>query len=77
MVQSSSSYDLASTNSAYVFRDLPVGIKVKLTNGAIAEITGNPHDGAWLLIRYVEHPEDPSQVGKDDMVFFIDVEATV
>jgi len=75
MVQSSGSYDLASTNAAYTFRDLPVGLKVKLTNGAIAEITGNPGDGAWLLIRYVEHPKDPSQVGKDDMVFFVDVEA--
>jgi hypothetical protein len=66
--------DLNSTQGAYAFRDLPVGGKVKLTNGAIAEITGNPNDGAWLMIKYLSHPE-ASQVGQDDMVFFVDVES--
>ena len=69
--------ELEATDSAYTFRDLPVGRKVKLTNGAVAEITGNPKDGAWLLIKYLENPEDPSQVGVDDMVFFVDVESLV
>ena len=77
MVQSSSSSDLESTDAASIFRDLPVGAKVKLKNGAVAEITGNPRDGAWLLIRFVEHPENPSLVGEDDMVFFVDVEGVV
>lgn len=67
--------DLEATDAAYTFRDLPEGAKVKLTNGAVAEITGNPRDGAWLLIKYLENPEDPSQVGEDDMVFFVDVES--
>ena len=75
MVQSGRSGDLESTDAASIFRDLPVGAKVKLKNGAVAEITGNPRDGAWLLIRFVEHPENPSLVGEDDMVFFVDVEA--
>lgn len=39
--------------------------------------SGNPRDGAWLLIRFVEHPEDPSRVGEEDMVFFPDVEGVV
>lgn len=77
MVQSGGSNPLSSSNAAFVFRDLPEGSKVRLTNGAIAEVTGNPHDGAWLLIRFVEHPKEPSKVGTDDMVFFVDVEAVV
>ena len=77
MVQSSSSGDLESTDAASIFRDLPEGAKVRLKNGAVAEITGNPRDGAWLLIRFVEHPEDPSLVGQDDMVFFVDVDSLV
>ncbi len=77
MAQSSGSSDLESTDAASIFRDLPVGAKVKLKNGAVAEITGNPRDGAWLLIRFVEHPEDPSLVGQDEMVFFVDVDSLV
>lgn len=77
MAQSSGSSDLESTDAASIFRDLPVGAKIKLKNGAVAEITGNPRDGAWLLIRFVEHPENPSLVGEDDMVFFVDVEGVV
>ena len=77
MAQSSGSSDLESTDAASIFRDLPVGAKIKLKNGAVAEITGNPRDGAWLLIRFVEHPENPSMVGEDDMVFFVDVEGVV
>jgi hypothetical protein len=76
MVQSNATPDLNSSQAAFVFRDLPVGLKVKMTNGAVGEITGNPGDGAWLLIKYVEHPE-ASQVGQDDMVFFTDVECLV
>ena len=41
------------------------------------EVTGNPHDGAWLLVRVVEDPNEPSRVGQEDMVFFTDVEAVV
>ena len=70
-----SNYDPNSTEAAYAYRDLPEGSKVKLKNGAIAEVTGNPRDGAWLLIKFLEHP-DPSKVGQDDMVFFTDVEGS-
>ena len=73
MTQQSSSYDPNSTEAAYAYRDLPEGARVTLKNGAVAEITGNPRDGAWLLIRFIEHP-DPAMVGQDDMVFFTDVE---
>ncbi len=74
MVQSSSG-DLQGREGAVIYRQLLEGTKVRLTNGAIAEITGNPHDGAWLMVRFVEHPKDPAKVGQEDMVFFTDVDA--
>ena len=74
MDQSRRAYDPNSTEAAFAYRDLPVGARVKLTNGAVAEVIGNPRDGAWLLIRFVEHPQEPSRVGEEDMVFFTDVE---
>ena len=69
----SKEYDLSGPNGAVVFRDLPEGLKVRLTNGALGEITGNPHDGAYLLVRILENPADPSRVGNDELVFFNDV----
>jgi hypothetical protein len=77
MDQSSSGSDLKGNNAASIYRDLPVGARVKRRDGAILEVTGNPRDGAWLLVRVVEDPNDPSRVGEEDMVFFTDVEAVV
>jgi hypothetical protein len=77
MDQSRSGSDLKDNNAAIIYRDLPVGARVKRRDGAILEVTGNPGDGAWLLVRVVEDPNDPSQVGQEDMVFFTDVEAVV
>ena len=77
MDQSSRDSDLKGNNAAIIYRDLPVGARVKRRDGAILEVTGNPGDGAWLLVRVVENPNDPSQVGEEDMVFFTDVEAVV
>jgi len=77
MDQSSSDSDLKGNNAAVIYRDLPVGARVKRRDGAILEVTGNPGDGAWLLVRVVKDPNDPSTVGEEDMVFFTDVEAVV
>jgi hypothetical protein len=77
MAESSSDSDLKGNNAAIIYRDLPVGARVKRRDGAILEVTGNPGDGAWLLVRVVEDPNDPSRVGEEDMVFFTDVEAVV
>jgi hypothetical protein len=57
--------------------DIPEGAKIKLSGGAVAEVVGNPRDGAWLLVRFIENADDPSKVGEEDMVFFSDVEALV
>ena len=77
MVQPSDSPDLLGPEGATNWLSLTEGTKVKLKNGAIAEITANPTDGAWIFVRYLEHPDDPSQVGQDEMVFFVDVQAVV
>ena len=77
MDQSRRDSDLASSNAALIYRDLPVGARLKRKDGAILEVTGNPRDGAWLLVRVIEDPHDPASVGQEDMVFFTDVEAVV
>lgn len=58
MVQSSSAYDPNSTEAAFAYLDIQPGYRIKLTNGAVAEDTGNPGDGCWLLVRFIEHPAD-------------------
>jgi hypothetical protein len=77
MAETSSGSDLEGSNAALVYRDLPVGARVKRRDGAILEVTGNPRDGAWLLVRVVEAPNEPSSVGQEDMIFFTDVEAVL
>ncbi len=66
-------YDLSGTDGASTFLSLPEGLTVRLHNGASGEISGNPHDGVYLLVRYLEHPEDPSKVGEEEVVFFNEV----
>jgi hypothetical protein len=68
--------DQISVNDAVMLSDLPDGTKVRLRNGAIAEVTANPRDGGWIFIRFIEH-SDPAKVGQDDMAFCADVVAVV
>ena len=49
------------------------GQKVGLYGGATAEVVSNPKDGVWLFVRYLTSPDDPGQVGEEDMVFAQDV----
>jgi hypothetical protein len=56
-------------------RDLAVGTRVELGNGAEAEIIDNPHDGVWLFARYLSAPHDPALVGQEEMIFAQDVVA--
>jgi len=76
-VESAKQYDLSGVHGAEVFRDLKEGLKVKLTNGQIAEITGNPHDGGFLLVRIVEDEANPSKIGDEEAVFFQEVREVV
>ena len=69
--------EVTTRPAAEVFRDLPEGLKLKLTDGALAEIVGNPRDGAILLLKILEHPNDPSRVGGEEAVFYTDVKEVV
>lgn len=77
MVQRGGSDDISNINDTVSLQDLPEGTIVRLRNGATAEITANPRDGGWIFIRFIEHPDDPSKVGEDDMAFCTDVIALV
>ena len=54
-------------------RELAVGTRVVLSNGAEAEIVSNPNDGIWLFARYVSSPADATLVDREEMVFAQDV----
>ena len=69
--------DLNGITGALAYLDLPEGAKLKRKDGAILEVTGNPRDGAWLMVKILENPGDPSQVGEEDMVFFVDVDSVI
>jgi hypothetical protein len=69
--------DQMNINDTVILRELPVGTKVKLRDGAVAEITANPQDGAWVFVRYLESPKDPSKVDSEDMAFCTEVIAVV
>jgi hypothetical protein len=70
-------YNLDGVHGAEVFRMLPEGLKIRLKNGAVAEITGNPHDGGFLLVTFLEYPSNPAKVGEEEAVFFTDVTGVV
>jgi len=73
MVQEGRSENVSNIDDTVGLRDIPEGTKVRLRNGAIAEVTANPRDGGWLFIRIIEYPEDPSKVGEEDMAFCTDM----
>ena len=73
MAESSKKYDLSGVHGAEVFRDLAEGLQIRLANGSIGEIIGNPHDGAILQIKIVEDANDPSRIGEEEYVFYPDV----
>lgn len=52
---------------------LSPGDKVRLADGSLCEVISNPKDGLWLMVTFLEAPEDPSLVGTEDMVFANDV----
>lgn len=68
-----SAEDLINVNNTVIVNALPDGQVIKLRDGATAEVTANPKDGAWLFIRFLTNPDDPSLVGTEDMVFATDV----
>ncbi len=68
-----SSEALFSINDTVILTNLPIGQRVRLRDGAVAEVVANPRDGGWVRVRYVESPADPASVGTEDMAFATDV----
>ncbi|HEX3245489.1 MAG TPA: hypothetical protein VHX16_08790 [Chloroflexota bacterium] len=65
--------DLMNINDTVILRNLPVGTKVSIRGGAVAEVTANPEDGGWIYVKYLESPSNPSKVGEEELVFCTDV----
>jgi hypothetical protein len=65
-------YDLTGQSGIEVWRNLPEGTTITLTNGGVGEITANPQDGNWVLVKFREHP-DSSKVGQEEYVMFNEV----
>lgn len=40
-------------------QDLELGTRVRLRGDIVAEVTENPRDGMWIVVRYLETPEGP------------------
>ena len=76
-METSKKYDITGVHGAEVFRDLPEGLKLRMLDGALVEIVGNPHDGAVLVVRVVEPGERSPAVGEEDTIFFADVKEVI
>ena len=76
-MESSNKYDLTGVHGAEVFRDLPEGLKIRLSDGALGEIVGNPRDGAILMIKVIEDAANQARVGSEEAVFYTDVKDVV
>ena len=46
---------------------LKQGDKVRTADGAVVEILKETEDGKWVLVRYIEDPENPSVIGTEDL----------
>jgi len=51
-----------------------VGTKLLLKDQSIVEIIGNPGDGGWVQVRYLETQADDAAVGDEEWVFYPDVQ---
>jgi hypothetical protein len=56
-----------------LLREAPVGTKLLLKDNSIVEIVGNPGDGGWVQVRYLESPTGSPAVGDEEWTFYTDV----
>ena len=57
-----------------LLREAPVGTKLLLKDKSIVEIIGNPGNGGWVQVRYLETPSGSPAVGEEEWVFYVDVQ---
>lgn len=62
-----------SQTEPVLVQNLEPGQKIRIAGGATAEVVSNPRDGLWVFVSYLTSPENPSQVGTEDMVFANDI----
>jgi hypothetical protein len=48
---------------------LEPGMRVRLVDGATAEVVSNPRDGVWILLRYLTGPDPFAQSSGEELVF--------
>ena len=61
------------TNLSFNLRDLEPGTKLLTTANSKVEVVANPKDGIWVLVRFLEHLEDPSKEGTEELLWVDDV----
>ncbi len=49
------------------------GAILELAGGATAEVIDNPRDGMWIVLKFIEVPEEPELEGTEELVFWADV----
>jgi len=77
MAETPKKYDLWGVHGAETFRDLQLGMKLRMADDSLVEIVGNPHDGAVMVVKVVESEVNPSSVGEEQTIFFAEVKEVV
>ena len=60
-----------------MLREAPIGTKLSLRDGSLVEIIGNPGDGGWVNVRYLESATGSPAIGEEEWLFFTDVKDIV
>lgn len=67
-----------SDNKTLNLMELQPGVRVRLADGATAEVVENPQDGTWIICRYLSHPTTPKLLEAGEQpVFATDIEGIV
>ena len=69
--------DLINVNNTVILTNLPVGQRIKLRVGAVAEVVANPRDGGWVRAKILEPAAGSPPAGTEEMVFATDVVGVV
>lgn len=53
--------------------NLEPGTRLRLVGEITAEVVTNPRDGLWVMVRYLDVPNEPQRVGSEEMIFAEDI----
>jgi hypothetical protein len=74
MAEGTGSSRFRTPSGGPLLREAPVGTKLLLKDQSIVEIIGNPGDGGWVQVRYLETSAEDAAVGDEAWVFYPDVQ---